>query len=209
MNAPVTASRSDLWSVAVRWDRACLPPWLNNCVCFLGGSTRQVNGTPHKGFVRPEQLLEGKVSVCVCVGLFVSVCKSHLNDVPLSLVRTPRPSTSGCVSSSSSITHPTSSAQAMMCPPSAEWLLRCVFNCGYYIYIYIIKSKKKMWDYGMFHYSLEVRFSELTASYIIWNPHKAGCSAQNLRGASTTLSLEFSDVLTFSESCALWPKLSG
>ncbi len=42
-------------------------------VCFLGGSHRQVNGTPQKGFVRPEQLLEGKVSwvleesVCVCV----------------------------------------------------------------------------------------------------------------------------------------------
>lgn len=33
-----------------------------NCVCFLGGSRQQVNGTPQKGFVRPEQLLEGKVS---------------------------------------------------------------------------------------------------------------------------------------------------
>uniref|UniRef100_A0A673AMA0 Caskin-2 n=1 Tax=Sphaeramia orbicularis TaxID=375764 RepID=A0A673AMA0_9TELE len=29
-------------------------------VCFLGGSRRQVNGTPQKGFLRPEQLLEGK-----------------------------------------------------------------------------------------------------------------------------------------------------
>lgn len=33
-----------------------------NCVCFLGGSRQQVNGTPQKDFVRPEQLLEGKVS---------------------------------------------------------------------------------------------------------------------------------------------------
>lgn len=69
MNAPVTASQYDLWSIAVRCDRGCLSPRLNNCVCFLGGSTRQVNGTPHKGFVRPEQLLEGKVSVCVMVYL--------------------------------------------------------------------------------------------------------------------------------------------
>lgn len=48
----------------------CLPPRTHRethptglIVCvFLGGSRQQVNGTPQKGFVRPEQLLEGKVS---------------------------------------------------------------------------------------------------------------------------------------------------
>uniref|UniRef100_A0A671VYJ1 CASK interacting protein 2 n=1 Tax=Sparus aurata TaxID=8175 RepID=A0A671VYJ1_SPAAU len=46
----------------VRWS---LSPSTIDCVCFLGGSRRQVNGTPQKGFIRPEQLLEGKDSEAI------------------------------------------------------------------------------------------------------------------------------------------------
>lgn len=42
-------------------------------VCFLGGSRRQVNNTPQKGFVRPEHLLEGKVSWGLEVWVYVCV----------------------------------------------------------------------------------------------------------------------------------------
>uniref|UniRef100_A0A8D2ZIY5 Caskin-2 n=1 Tax=Scophthalmus maximus TaxID=52904 RepID=A0A8D2ZIY5_SCOMX len=40
------------------------PCWIDR-VCFLGGSRRQVNGTPQKGFIRPEHLLEGKDSEAI------------------------------------------------------------------------------------------------------------------------------------------------
>lgn len=60
--------------------RRSTSPSTIDCVCFLGGSRRQVNGTPQKGFIRPEQLLEGKVSwkECVCAPrwIFLCVCES-------------------------------------------------------------------------------------------------------------------------------------
>lgn len=59
--------------------RRGLSPSTIDCVCFLGGSRRQVNGTPQKGFIRPEQLLEGKVSwmnVCVPRWIYLCVCES-------------------------------------------------------------------------------------------------------------------------------------
>uniref|UniRef100_A0A8C4DKL1 Caskin-2 n=1 Tax=Dicentrarchus labrax TaxID=13489 RepID=A0A8C4DKL1_DICLA len=43
----------------------CRPVQLIGCVCFLGGSRRQVNGTPQKGFMRPEHLMEGKDSEAI------------------------------------------------------------------------------------------------------------------------------------------------
>uniref|UniRef100_A0A671VR83 CASK interacting protein 2 n=1 Tax=Sparus aurata TaxID=8175 RepID=A0A671VR83_SPAAU len=45
--------------------KVSLSPSTIDCVCFLGGSRRQVNGTPQKGFIRPEQLLEGKDSEAI------------------------------------------------------------------------------------------------------------------------------------------------
>lgn len=104
---------------------ACrLSPCRIDHVCFLGGSRRQVNGTPQKGFVRPEELLEGKVSR---VPSTVAVWDRAASETSsLSVVRMLRPSTSGCVSSSWSSTRPTSSTQDMMYPPSAGWPLRCV-----------------------------------------------------------------------------------
>lgn len=57
------------------------PSWrTDDDVCFSGGSHRPVNSSAHKGFVRPEQLFEGKVSsegwevmqvwLCVVVSTF-------------------------------------------------------------------------------------------------------------------------------------------
>lgn len=50
-----------LCSLSVKWSWGCFPLWLIDHVCFPGLSCRQINGTPQKGFVRPEQLLQGKV----------------------------------------------------------------------------------------------------------------------------------------------------
>lgn len=62
-------------------------PCSKDHVCFLGGSRRQVNGTPQKGFVRPEQLLEGKVSLTVrsyyCLIIYLRECLASLPDLLL------------------------------------------------------------------------------------------------------------------------------